>query len=833
LTRSEIAFGSETDEITSSTAFTYDNTSATLNVGTLSITGDATQTIIGYEPDADINISPNGAGRFVVTGTGSALITTDPGEELAIVGDSGLSLNTNTGVVTVNVGTGASTIAAGIQQILTLESDTGISINGEYLLPMADGSLGQAIVTDGAGNLTFSTIAAGGTVALPETQIAYGSATDTVTSSAALTFDASNDTLQVGALAGAAQIESNDGQSMTVKGSTNLILQSLTGRVTIVTGADNYYDMPAFDGSAGQAIVTDGAGNLTFSTIAGAGAVDSVFGRAGAVVADASDYAAFYATLANLNLKANINSPTFTGIVQAPTAPINTAGDTVATTGYTIAQAAATVSDHNTDTNAHAGIFVQPGDNITELTNNAGFITLAQVPAAPVTSFNTRTGAIVPVDTDYAAFYATTAQGAKADSALQSGNNITELTNNANYITLAEIPANPSTLASRVVYDNTGTGLAATNVQTAISELDTLIDSNTALAHSHVNKSVLDGITSAGSGQIITIAERATLGSALQPADNISELTNDAGYITLAQVPVNPATTAAMVAYDNATTGLPTNVQDAIDTLSAEANVVQVVFGRTGAIAAEETDYNAFYATVAQGAKADTALQPSSPIGALADVSVSMPINGQLLLWNDTDWVNASPIEVQPGQIAVGISGALGAGYSVAGSALLNFDNNTLKIGDTTTSGGTLIAGSPTETRITSNGNNADIILEPNGTGSVIVDNGQANGLISAAAGETLTIKSDGDLTLEIPVSNVVKVADVAQYDAALAVNTGDAFITKSYFDAHRNDALVTQQIDNALAQQIDMLLLRVTSLESLVAQQALLINQLSNKEGK
>ena len=36
-----------------------------------------------------------------------------------------------------------------------------VTINDAYTLPSVDGTSGQAIVTDGAGNLTFSTVAAG------------------------------------------------------------------------------------------------------------------------------------------------------------------------------------------------------------------------------------------------------------------------------------------------------------------------------------------------------------------------------------------------------------------------------------------------------------------------------------------------------------------------------------------------------------------------------------------------------------------------------------------------------------------------------------------------
>jgi len=59
-------------------------------------------------------------------------------------------------------------------------------------------------------------------------------------------------------------------------------------------------------------------------------------------------------------------------------------------------------------------------------------------PASPVSSVNGYTGAVVLGAADVGA--ATTAQGALADSALQPGDNISELTNDENYITSAEVP---------------------------------------------------------------------------------------------------------------------------------------------------------------------------------------------------------------------------------------------------------------------------------------------------------------------------------------------------------------------------------------------------------
>lgn len=62
---------------------------------------------------------------------------------------------------------------------------------------------------------------------------------------------------------------------------------------------------------------------------------------------------------------------------------------------------------------------LQPGDDNTQLNNAAGFITLAEVPAAPVDSVNTKTGVVVLTAADVGA--ATEAQGLLADSALQPG----------------------------------------------------------------------------------------------------------------------------------------------------------------------------------------------------------------------------------------------------------------------------------------------------------------------------------------------------------------------------------------------------------------------------
>jgi hypothetical protein len=68
---------------------------------------------------------------------------------------------------------------------------------------------------------------------------------------------------------------------------------------------------------------------------------------------------------------------------------------------------------------------LQPGDNVSELTNDANYITLADVPDAPVDSVNGQTGIVILTADDV--------------GALESGDNISELTNDAGYITDAGV----------------------------------------------------------------------------------------------------------------------------------------------------------------------------------------------------------------------------------------------------------------------------------------------------------------------------------------------------------------------------------------------------------
>ena len=169
---------------------------------------------------------------------------------------------------------------------------------------------------------------------------------------------------------------------------------------------------------------------------------------------------------------------------------------------------------------------LQNGDNITELNNNAGYIT-----SAPVDSVNTQTGSVVlgadDIDDSTTAHkFATQEQLDNADSALQNGDNITELTNNAGYITSVPVDS--------------------VNTQTGVVVLDADDIDDTITTHKFATQEQLNNSD-----------------SALQPSDNITELTNNAGFITsvgtLDDVTTNGSTTTNDIQVGNIATLSPNN----------------------------------------------------------------------------------------------------------------------------------------------------------------------------------------------------------------------------------------------------------------------------------
>ena len=154
---------------------------------------------------------------------------------------------------------------------------------------------------------------------------------------------------------------------------------------------------------------------------------------------------------------------------------------------------------------ALADTALQPGDNVSELVNDAGYLRASSLNGYATEGYvNAEIGNITDILDSYGNIvthdvdeFATAEQGQLADSALQSGDNISELTNNVHYAT--------ESFVEDKIEDVT----------------DTFGD-----------------IVTHNVSEFATSAQGALADTSLQPNDNISELTNNVGYITSASLPV-------------------------------------------------------------------------------------------------------------------------------------------------------------------------------------------------------------------------------------------------------------------------------------------------------
>jgi len=335
---------------------------------------------------------------------------------------------------------------------------------------------------------------------------------------------------------------------------------------------------------------------------------------------------------------------------------------------------------------------LQSGDNVSSLTNDAGYLTTAA--AAPVDSVNTQVGAVV-LDADdiddsvTTNKFATAAQLSNADSALQSGDNISELTNNSGYITSAPVDSvNTQTgavvLDADDISDATTTNKFATQAELdkANSSLQSLvagtnitidatnptsptINSSGGGAVDSVNTQTgvvvldADDISDATTtNKFATQAQLDNADNALQSGDNVSALTNDAGYLTTA-----PA--APVDSVNNETGAVVLDADDIDDTATTNK-----------------------FATQAQLDKADTALQPADPTlesvttnGATTTNDISV---GRIVTLHPSNPVNDN---IASGNQACAIGGVANL---VSGNRSVNYGgrDNQVTGNDSTTIGG-------------------------------------------------------------------------------------------------------------------------------------------------
>ena len=201
----------------------------------------------------------------------------------------------------------------------------------------------------------------------------------------------------------------------------------------------------------------------------------------------------------------------------------------------------------------------------------------------------------------------------------QAGDNVSDFVNDAGYITSASVPV-------QSVFGRTGIVVATEGDY----DIDQLGDVDT----STVSPSVNDILKWDGSNWVPTSFSGAPVTSVFgrtgdvtaqvgdyaafytQPGDNVSVFVNDAGYLTditnenlgdLSDVTLTAEADKEALVYDSGTGDW------------VNEPVVNSIFGRTGDVLAQASDYSAHYATTAQGALADTAVQPGDNVSVLVN----------------------------------------------------------------------------------------------------------------------------------------------------------------------------------------------------------------------
>ena len=169
-------------------------------------------------------------------------------------------------------------------------------------------------------------------------------------------------------------------------------------------------------------------------------------------------------------------------------------------------------------------------ENQTDLNNALN----SKADASEVEQISETIGSYGDIVTHNADEFATAAQGELADTALQSGDNITELENNAGYITAAALDGYATT-------NELTEGLATK--QDTISDLSDIRSDASKGADAYDTIQGYGDIVTYNADYFATSIQGGLADTALQPGDSISELVNDVGYITSASLPtVNNST---------------------------------------------------------------------------------------------------------------------------------------------------------------------------------------------------------------------------------------------------------------------------------------------------
>lgn len=426
----------------------------------------------------------------------------------------------------------------------------------------------------------------------------------------------------------------------------------------------------------------------------GGGAVDSVFGRIGVVAAQSGDYTATQITnnsgtagasvgaaLTSLQTAINGKATAAQGaladsaIQPADLASVATSGQYSDLAGTpTLGTAASTAAtDYATaGQGALADSALQPGDNITALSNNANYITAAQ---APVTTVAGRTGAVVLTTADLSDFndadYASTAD--LASTSLSNGASLVGLHDSAGHYTstnlegaMAEVAVELDSLQGvnffaparlHTTENITLSGLQTIDGVLTVAGDRVLVEEQTAAAENGIYlaaSGVWTRTTDADAAEEFILnktcyVEEGTIGAGKTYALTTVPTTLGSDAVTWTEkFQINNSVGAGSIG----TTELATNAV----TYNKLDNSLQADIDKTELITVTSAvNLDSDFATAAQGATADTALQPGDNISDLN---------------NDTGYITAASAPVQS------VSGRTGAvTLTSADVGLSNVDN--------------------------------------------------------------------------------------------------------------------------------------------------------------
>lgn len=266
----------------------------------------------------------------------------------------------------------------------------------------------------------------------------------------------------------------------------------------------------------------------------------------------------------------------------------------------------------------------------------SGNFEVGAIPSAPVTSVFGRTGAVVAATGDYDAVqidYANATSGLAAinvQAAIDEVDGRLDTIESATYVNSFEGRTGVVTaqagdyVANEITYNNATSGLTAVDTQAAIDEIEARVDLNDAKVSADGSVTTHNDVTDAGSGAIITAAERTKLAGieAGATADQIAS-----------EVPFTPGGNLSS-----------TDVQAALLELDSDA-ITAAERAKLGFISVTQAvDLDTMESDIALNTakvSADGSIDTHSDV----DTTTTAPVPGDLFQFDGTNWV--------PAQIAI------------------------------------------------------------------------------------------------------------------------------------------------------------------------------------